>query len=95
MMPHMPGRGATSNACSTRFNLPQREDDGDWLDDRDAVDGEPPRPRTTVQTVRPKTIISYNTSPDIPFDRSINTVQGCEHGCVYCLARPTHAFHDL
>ena len=95
MMPHMPGRGATSNARSTRFNLPQREDDGDWLDDRDAVDGEPPRPRTTVQTVRPKTIISYNTSPDIPFDRSINTVQGCEHGCVYCFARPTHAFHDL
>lgn len=44
---------------------------------------------------KPRTIISTNTSPDIPFDHSINPYRGCEHGCVYCYARPTHAFHDL
>ena len=59
------------------------------------VDGEPPRLRTTVTEERPKTIVSFNASPDIPFDRSINAYRGCEHGCIYCFARPTHAFHDL
>ena len=44
---------------------------------------------------RPKTILTFNQSPDIGFDRSINAYRGCEHGCVYCFARPTHAFHDL
>ena len=43
----------------------------------------------------PKTIITRNQSPDIGFDRSINPYRGCEHGCIYCFARPTHAFHDL
>src|ERR1043166_4503868 len=43
----------------------------------------------------PRSIVSYNRSPDIPFDRSINAYRGCEHGCIYCFARPTHAFHDL
>ncbi len=42
-----------------------------------------------------RSIISYNQSPDIPFDRSINAYRGCEHGCVYCYARPSHAYHDL
>ena len=89
------GRGATENQASKRFNLPNREADGDWLDDRILVDGEPPRIRTTVTLLRPKTIISYNASPDVPFDRSINPFVGCEHGCIYCFARPTHAYHDL
>ena len=44
---------------------------------------------------RPKTIITCNTSPDIPFDRSINPYRGCEHGCVYCYARPSHAYLGL
>ena len=44
---------------------------------------------------KPKTIIARNRSPDIGFDRSINPYRGCEHGCIYCFARPTHAFHDL
>lgn len=44
---------------------------------------------------KPRTIISTNTSPDIPFNHSINPYRGCEHGCIYCYARPTHAFHDL
>ncbi|MEM9312844.1 MAG: PA0069 family radical SAM protein, partial [Pseudomonadota bacterium] len=51
--------------------------------------------RTTVTDEHPKSIISFNQSPDIPFDRSLNAYRGCEHGCVYCFARPTHAYHDL
>ena len=90
-----PLRGATLNAASTRFNLPAAEADGDWLDDRDGIDGAPPPLRTTVTVERPRTIIARNTSPDVPFDRSINPYRGCEHGCIYCFARPTHAFHDL
>ena len=59
------------------------------------VDGAPPPLRTTVTVEHPKTIITRNQSPDIGFDRSINAYRGCEHGCIYCFARPTHAFHDL
>ncbi|MET3759528.1 PA0069 family radical SAM protein [Sphingomonas sp. UYEF23] len=90
-----PSRGATLNRESQRFNLPAREADGDWLDDSFAIDGAPPRLRTTVTIERARTIISRNSSPDIGFDRSINPYRGCEHGCIYCFARPTHAFHDL
>ncbi|WP_088334753.1 PA0069 family radical SAM protein [Sphingomonas mucosissima] len=90
-----PQRGATNNAESSRFNLPKRELDGDWLDERAMIDGEPAPERTSVQALRPKTIISYNKSPDVPFDRSINPIVGCEHGCIYCFARPSHAYHDL
>ncbi len=90
-----PQRGATLNRASARFNLPERAMDGDWLDDREGLDGGPPRLRTTVTVERARTIISRNSSPDIGFDRSINPYRGCEHGCIYCFARPTHAFHDL
>jgi DNA repair photolyase len=90
-----PHRGATLNRESARFNLPERVEDGDWLDERDELDGAPAPPRTTVTIEHPKTIITHNRSPDIPFDRSINAYRGCEHGCIYCFARPTHAFHDL
>ena len=89
------GRGAPENRTPTRFNLPEREQDGDWLDERGDVDGELPPLRTTVTVEKPKTIITRNNSPDIAFDRSINPYRGCEHGCIYCFARPTHAFHDL
>src|ERR671920_1432871 len=60
----------------------------------EALDGIPKR-RTTVTIERPKTILTRNRSPDIGFDRSVNAYRGCEHGCIYCFARPTHAFHDL
>ena len=90
-----PVRGATLNAESTRFALPQRETDGDWLDEVGELDGAPPPLRTTVTVERAKSIIARNTSPDVPFDRSINPYRGCEHGCIYCFARPSHAFHDL
>jgi hypothetical protein len=90
-----PSRGATHNLTSHRFNLPAREEDGDWLDAREDLDGAPPPIRTTVTIEHPKTIITRNASPDIGFDRSINPYRGCEHGCIYCFARPTHAYHDL
>ncbi|MES2755389.1 MAG: PA0069 family radical SAM protein [Pseudomonadota bacterium] len=90
-----PVRGATLNRESARFNVPATEADGDWLDAHDDLDGAPAKLRTTVTVEHPRTIISRNTSPDVPFDRSINPYRGCEHGCIYCFARPTHAFHDL
>ncbi len=90
-----PGRGAPENRTPTRFNLAERQPDGDWLDDRTVQDGGPPALRTSVTVEQPRTVISYNRSPDIGFDRSINAYRGCEHGCIYCFARPTHAFHDL
>jgi DNA repair photolyase len=88
-------RGATLNIESRRFGLPQTEADGDWLDTREELDGAAPPLRTTVTVEQPKTIISRNQSPDVPFDRSINPYRGCEHGCIYCFARPSHAYHDL
>ncbi len=90
-----PGRGAPENRTATRFGLAVREADGDWLDSRETVDADPTPLRTTVTVERPKTILTKNASPDIGFDRSINPYRGCEHGCIYCFARPTHAFHDL
>ena len=89
------GRGAQSSAVPQRFGLAVREADGDWLDAQEAIDGAPPRLRTTVTEEHPRTIVSFNKSPDIPFDRSLNAYRGCEHGCVYCYARPSHAYLDL
>ncbi|MEO1920642.1 MAG: PA0069 family radical SAM protein [Sphingomonadaceae bacterium] len=89
------GRGAQSANIPTRFGLATRELDGDWRDHVATLDGPPVKLRTSVTEERPKSILSFNRSPDIPFDRSINAYRGCEHGCVYCFARPTHAYHDL
>jgi DNA repair photolyase len=89
------GRGAQSAAVPSRFGLASRDSDGDWLDEQKTIDGTPLPLRTTVIEERPKSIVSFNQSPDIPFDRSLNAYRGCEHGCIYCFARPTHAFHDL
>ncbi|HTS54577.1 MAG TPA: PA0069 family radical SAM protein [Burkholderiales bacterium] len=86
------GRGATLN-LEGRFESVQREafDDG-W---GAALEEEPGRPKTTVTPERAKSIISRNDSPDIPFASSINPYRGCEHGCIYCYARPSHAYLDL
>ena len=88
------GRGATFNPAN-RFRSEGREavDDG-WLN---AVADEEPLPplKTTVMIQASRTIIARNDSPDIPFTQSINPYQGCEHGCIYCYARPTHAYLDL
>ncbi|QXX73398.1 hypothetical protein MHY1_00194 [Methylovirgula sp. HY1] len=84
------GRGAHSND-SGRYEKQARiaEDDG-W----NTIEEIPPL-ATTVTFERPKTIITRNDSPDISFDRSINPYRGCEHGCIYCFARPTHAYMGL
>ena len=84
------GRGAATNA-SGRFESQKREDfDDGWTRD------EAPEPLVTEVTFeRPRAVITRNASPDIPFDRSINPYRGCEHGCFYCFARPTHAYMGL
>src|SRR5271169_795903 len=84
------GRGAATNV-SGRFEIERREDfDDGWTRE------EAPEPLATEVTLeRPRVIITRNESPDIPFDRSINPYRGCEHGCFYCFARPTHAYMGL
>ncbi len=85
-----PGRGTGSNRTG-RFEPYARVavDDG-WEPDEPA-----PVLKTEVAVERPRSVITRNTSPDIGFDRSINPYRGCEHGCVYCFARPTHAYLGL
>jgi DNA repair photolyase len=89
------GRGAQSGDLSSRFRAQHRSTDGDWRDHVAALDGPPVKLRTTVTQEHARSILSFNTSPDIGFDRSVNAYRGCEHGCIYCFARPTHAYHDL
>ncbi|WP_394805277.1 PA0069 family radical SAM protein [Kordiimonas aquimaris] len=86
------GRGTISNR-SGRFETLQRGTFRDgWSSETDM---EKPRLKTSVTDEQAKTIIARNSSPDIPFDRSINPYRGCEHGCVYCFARPSHSFMGL
>jgi DNA repair photolyase len=84
------GRGASTNR-SARYEATSRErfDDG-W-----EIEEELPPLRTEVSLERPRSAITRNASPDVPFDRSINPYRGCEHGCIYCFARPTHAYLGL
>ncbi|WP_313103019.1 PA0069 family radical SAM protein [Brevundimonas sp.] len=87
----MKGRGARSNT-SGRYEADRREefDDG-WTDQDEAA-----APlRTTLSPEHARTIIAKNKSPDVGFDRSINPYKGCEHGCIYCYARPSHAWMGL
>ncbi|MGH8445470.1 MAG: PA0069 family radical SAM protein [Solimonas sp.] len=85
------GRGAGSNP-EGRFESrrSQRFDDG-WLLAEEA----PPPLKTTLHVENARSIISRNASPDLPFSQSINPYRGCEHGCIYCFARPTHAYLNL
>ncbi len=87
------GRGATINPPD-RYARTHVEADGEALE-HDRAEGELGPLATTVTIERPRRIISRNDSPDIPFDRSINPYRGCEHGCVYCYARPSHAYLGL
>ncbi|TCT12080.1 DNA repair photolyase [Tepidamorphus gemmatus] len=84
------GRGAISNVSGRYERLTRQIFDDGWT----SLDELPPF-RTTVTQERPKRIITRNQSPDISFDRSINPYRGCEHGCSYCFARPTHAYMGL
>ena len=91
--PKPKGRGASSNR-SSRFLDMQREEIFDELSaeqTQEAARG----PLTRVFRDHPRRAITRNESPDVPFDRSVNPYQGCEHGCSYCYARPTHAYLGL
>ena len=85
------GRGAASNP-EGRFESAKLEafDDG-WQREAET----PPHPATSVTEERARSIISRNDSPDIPFEQSINPYRGCEHGCIYCYARPSHGYLNL
>lgn len=90
--PHLrrPARAAGSNAAG-RFERHDREafDDGwDIPEDSRLL-------RTELRLERPRSALVWNRSPDLPFDRSVNPYRGCEHGCIYCFARPSHAFLGL
>lgn len=83
-------RGAASNTVG-RFEAQTRArmDDGwDIAEDNHLL-------RTELALERPRSALSYNRSPDLPFDRSVNPYRGCEHGCIYCFARPSHAYLNL
>jgi DNA repair photolyase len=104
--PHVPdclgdrpvkGRGAASNRdgrFEARSHIGVDDGWGSAVADDDP-DFPPAKLRTTVGVDAARSIISKNTSPDVPFDRSINPYRGCEHGCVYCFARPSHAYYGL
>ena len=77
-LPVPAGRGAPRNDRPQRFGLAARDLDGDWLDQAEQIDGGLPPLRTSVQVERPKTILTRNTSPDVPFDRSVNPYRGCD-----------------
>ncbi|MBV8627325.1 MAG: PA0069 family radical SAM protein [Paraburkholderia sp.] len=89
------GRGAVTN-LQGRYEVDQREtfDDGWVLSPADEESGVPAL-RTQVFEERAKSILTRNTSPDIPFGVSLNPYRGCEHGCIYCFARPTHSYLGL
>ena len=84
------GRG-TSQVKTGRFERYQKVLEHDGWD----IPPEPQVARTQVTLQPAKSILTYNSSPDIPFDRSLNPYRGCEHGCIYCYARPSHAFLNL
>lgn len=88
------GRGAVTNLAGRyETQLIEAVDDGWWQGtDENAIN---PALKTTVTPEHAKTIISYNQSPDIPFSASLNPYRGCEHGCIYCFARPTHSYLGL
>ena len=88
------GRGAASRVAGRFETREVRGEDDGWGSVYDGMD-DAPSPRTQVTVERARSIISRNQSPDIAFSQSVNPYRGCEHGCVYCFARPAHAYLDL
>jgi len=89
------GRGAATRMAH-RFESDARDafDDGWGTLEEGVIDPLPPL-KTEVRFEDAKSVLSHNDSPDIPFDRSLNPYRGCEHGCIYCFARPTHSYLNL
>jgi DNA repair photolyase len=86
------GRSSRSNEAGRYEHVQIEQVDDGWPQPED---DEVSRVETTVMVDTAKTILSYNESPDLRFDRTINPYRGCEHGCIYCFARPTHAYLGL
>ena len=81
----------TDSRPKGRFEREERHRESDGWD----MVEEPSLTRTEITAERPRSAISWNASPDLPFDRSVNPYRGCEHGCIYCYARPLHAYLGL
>lgn len=86
-----PGRGAGSNPAGRFESVRAEAEDDGW----GSLDEPLPKLQTVVRPDHSATILARNQSPDIPFEQSINPYRGCEHGCVYCYARPTHSYLNL
>jgi len=84
------GRGTASNPHNRFAPTRSEAEHSDWYEE-----DVPPSRATEVRSERARTVISYNRSPDVGFERSVNPYRGCEHGCIYCFARPSHAYWDL
>ena len=92
ILPNIRARGrGTAGVLKSRFDLQKRE----WFDGGWEIEEEAQVLRTLVTEEPAKSAISYNASPDLPFDRSINAYLGCEHGCVNCYAHSSHNYLDL
>ncbi len=89
--PARKGRGAISNPQG-RFGLRREAFDDGWTDPAEAPEPGAGVPATEVFEEQARSLITRNDSPDVPFDQSINVYRGCEHGCIYCYARPNHGF---
>jgi DNA repair photolyase len=85
------GRGARTNATGRFESLVREAFDDGWT----AEDPEPAQLRTELMVEKARTVVARNTSPDVGFNQSINPYRGCEHGCIYCYARPSHAYVGL
>src|SRR3954463_16123013 len=98
VIPEQPrkGRGAISNPQGRFESTGAVKVDDGWAPQAgDEGEDDVPVVPTTVSIDKTRTIIATNDSPDVPFDQSINPYRGCEHGCIYCFARPSHAYFGL
>jgi hypothetical protein len=89
------GRGSSSRIAHRFVHDARNAFDDGWDTLAAGTDGTPPPPATAVTWEDPRSVISSNESPDVYFERSLNPYRGCEHGCIYCYARPNHSYINL